>query len=108
MVYSHNQQLERTENGLFPQRCAEYHPAPSGDCGRGSPFARSAGLDRNPLVTINPRLDGLGEYTFTQLNMLLAPIAPRANQTPVVMSVGDPLHATPAFLAETVARHADV
>ena len=59
-------------------------------------------------MTINPRLDGLGDYTFTQLNTLLAPIAPRANQAPVVMSIGDPLHAPPAFLAETVARHADV
>ncbi len=47
-------------------------------------------------MTINPRLDGLGEYTFAQLNALLAPVAPRANAVPVVMSVGDPLHAPPA------------
>jgi len=57
---------------------------------------------------INPRLDGLGEYTFTQLNTLLAPIAPRANQTPLAMSAGDPLHAPPALLAETIAQHANV
>jgi N-succinyldiaminopimelate aminotransferase len=68
------------------------------------------GTDFNGVtpVTINPRLDGLGGYTFAELNTLLAPVAPRANETPVVMSVGDPLHAPPAFLAETVARHADV
>jgi N-succinyldiaminopimelate aminotransferase len=67
-----------------------------------------AALDRTTKVTINPRLDGLGEYTFTQLNDLLAQVAPRANAAPVVMSVGDPLHQPPAFLAETIARHADV
>src|SRR5207302_2391357 len=33
-------------------------------------------------------------------------LAPRANATPVVRSVGDPLHDPPGFLAETVARHA--
>ncbi len=57
-------------------------------------------------MTINPRLDGLGEYTFTQLNQLLAPIAPRANETPVVMSIGDPLHEPPALLHETVMQNA--
>ena len=59
-------------------------------------------------MTINPRLDGLGEYTFTQLNDLLTPVQPLANAAPVIMSVGDPLHQPPAFLAETIARHADV
>jgi aspartate/methionine/tyrosine aminotransferase len=57
-------------------------------------------------LTINPRLGGLGEYTFTQLNNLLAPIAPKANEIPVVMSVGDPLHEPPAFIAEVVAQNA--
>jgi aspartate/methionine/tyrosine aminotransferase len=57
-------------------------------------------------LTINPRLDGLGEYTFTQLNNLLAPVAPRANEVPVVMSVGDPLHDPPAFVAQVVADNA--
>jgi aspartate/methionine/tyrosine aminotransferase len=57
-------------------------------------------------LTINPRLDGLGEYTFSQLNKLLAPVAPRANETPVVMSVGDPLHQPPGFVAEIIAEHA--
>jgi len=55
-------------------------------------------------LTINPRLDGLGEYTFAQLNELLAPVAPRANETPVIMSVGDPMHEPPAFLNEAIAR----
>jgi len=57
-------------------------------------------------VTINPRLDGLGDYTFAQLNQLLAGVTPRANETPVVMSVGDPLHDPPAILHEAVARNA--
>jgi N-succinyldiaminopimelate aminotransferase len=57
-------------------------------------------------VTINPRLDALGEPTFSQLNQLLAPIAPRANETPIVMSVGDPMHEPPAIIAETIAAQA--
>jgi hypothetical protein len=31
-------------------------------------------------LTINLRLDGLGEYTFAPLSQRLAPIAPRANE----------------------------
>jgi N-succinyldiaminopimelate aminotransferase len=57
-------------------------------------------------LTANHRLDDLGDYAFTQLNDLLAPIAPRANEAPLVMSVGDPLHDPPPILAETVAAHA--
>jgi N-succinyldiaminopimelate aminotransferase len=57
-------------------------------------------------VTINPRLDALGEPTFSQLTRLLAPLAPRANETPIVMSVGDPMHEPPPMIAEIVAAQA--
>ena len=54
----------------------------------------------------NPRLDRLGDYAFTKLNMLLAPLSPKANTTPIVMSVGDPLHQPPRFVAEVIAENA--
>jgi aspartate/methionine/tyrosine aminotransferase len=57
-------------------------------------------------VTINPRLDALGEPTFSQLAHLLAPVAPRVNETPIVMSVGDPMHEPPPMIAEIVAAQA--
>jgi aspartate/methionine/tyrosine aminotransferase len=57
-------------------------------------------------VTINPRLDALGEPTFSQLAQLLAPLTPRANETPIVMSVGDPMHEPPPMIAEIVAAQA--
>jgi len=59
-------------------------------------------------VQHNPRLDRLGDYAFTKLNTLLAPLSPKANTTPIVMSVGDPLHQPPAFVAEVIAEHAQL
>ncbi len=56
----------------------------------------------------NPRLDRLGDYAFTRLNTLLAPLSPKANTTPIVMSVGDPLHQPPPFVAEVIARNAQL
>ncbi|HXA72359.1 MAG TPA: aspartate aminotransferase, partial [Stellaceae bacterium] len=56
----------------------------------------------------NPRLDRLGDYAFTKLNMLLAPLSPKANTTPIVMSVGDPLHQPPGFVAEVIAENAQL
>jgi N-succinyldiaminopimelate aminotransferase len=63
-------------------------------------------LCQDALVTINPRLDALGDPTFTQLAHLLAPVAPRANETPIVMSVGDPMHEPPPMIAEIIAAQA--
>lgn len=56
----------------------------------------------------NPRLDRLGDYAFTKLNLLLAPLSPKANTTPIVMSVGDPLHQPPGFVAEVIAKNAQL
>jgi succinyldiaminopimelate transaminase len=55
---------------------------------------------------LNTRLDRLGDYPFARLARLLAEIAPRANATPVAMSVGEPQHEPPAFVAETIAANA--
>ncbi|GGF51168.1 aminotransferase [Aliidongia dinghuensis] len=57
---------------------------------------------------INERLDRLGENPFVRLNALLAPITPRANERPVLLSVGEPQHAPPPFLAEVIAAHGDL
>jgi aspartate/methionine/tyrosine aminotransferase len=54
------------------------------------------------------RLHRLDDYPFAQLNSLLAPIAPRVNEQPIVMSVGEPQHQPPPLLAATVARHTDL
>ena len=55
---------------------------------------------------LNTRLDHLGEYPFARLASLLADVNPRANATPVVMSVGEPQHQPPPLVAETVAANA--
>ena len=55
----------------------------------------------------NARLDELNDYPFQRLADLLAPISPRANVPPIVMSVGDPRHQPPAFAAEIIARASD-
>ena len=51
-------------------------------------------------MLINERLDRLGENPFTRLNALLAPITPRANQRPVLLSVGEPQLPAPALIAD--------
>ena len=54
----------------------------------------------------NPRLDRLGDYAFTKLAELMAPLQPKANTTPILMSVGDPMHAQPPLVAEVIAANA--
>ncbi|HEX6977927.1 MAG TPA: aminotransferase class I/II-fold pyridoxal phosphate-dependent enzyme [Alphaproteobacteria bacterium] len=55
---------------------------------------------------LNSRLDLLNDYPFQRLNELLAGVAPRANIPPLVMSVGEPQHQPPAFVAEIIDRGA--
>lgn len=57
---------------------------------------------------LNKRLELLSDYAFTKLNNLLEPIQPRANLPPVIMSVGDPLHAPPDFVHEIITRRGDL
>lgn len=54
------------------------------------------------------RFMNLPEYAFPRLRALLDPVAPGpsgSNQEPVAMSIGEPKHPQPAFLAEALARH---
>ncbi len=55
---------------------------------------------------INHRLDQLGDYAFRRLELLLADITPATNEPMLKMSLGEPQHAPPALLAETLARNA--
>ncbi|MGE0717289.1 MAG: aminotransferase class I/II-fold pyridoxal phosphate-dependent enzyme [Alphaproteobacteria bacterium] len=55
---------------------------------------------------LNERLETLGGYPFRRLADLLAGIKPVANETPLMMSAGDPQFAPPPVLAESVARNA--
>lgn len=52
---------------------------------------------------LNPRLDRLMTYPFERLRALLADVEPPVGVTPIVMSLGEPRHAPPAFVAETLA-----
>ena len=57
---------------------------------------------------LNPRFESLEEYPFTRLNRLLAGVTPRANEPPIPMSVGEPQHDPPAFLARVIAENAQL
>lgn len=56
---------------------------------------------------LNPRLDDLPGYPFARLRDLLGDVTPAANIAPLVMSIGEPQHAPPAFVAEILAKSAD-
>jgi aspartate/methionine/tyrosine aminotransferase len=56
-------------------------------------------------VALNPRYETLEEYPFARLNSLLSEVAPRANE-PIVMSVGEPQHEPPSFVAKAIADNA--
>jgi N-succinyldiaminopimelate aminotransferase len=56
---------------------------------------------------MNPRLDRLQPYPFEKLGALLADAAPPAGLAPIRLSIGEPKHPTPDFIAETLAEHLD-
>lgn len=58
----------------------------------------------SPLV--NDRLYRLTDYPFARLANLLSDLKPGTNQDPLVMSLGEPQHAPPALLDETLRTHA--
>jgi N-succinyldiaminopimelate aminotransferase len=57
-------------------------------------------------VGINERLEGLGDNPFTRLNALLKDVVPRTNARPLILSVGEPQHAPPAWVADIIAQRA--
>jgi N-succinyldiaminopimelate aminotransferase len=55
---------------------------------------------------INERLNRLSDYPFTRLAALLGDAGPQVNRPPLVMSVGEPQHAPPALLEQTLRENA--
>jgi N-succinyldiaminopimelate aminotransferase len=51
---------------------------------------------------VNPRLDLLHPYPFERLARLTAGIRPAADYAPIALSIGEPRHAPPPFIAETL------
>lgn len=54
-------------------------------------------------MPLNDRLDAVGDYSFDRLRALLGDLNPPDGITPIPLSLGEPQHAPPAFLANTVA-----
>jgi N-succinyldiaminopimelate aminotransferase len=57
-------------------------------------------------MPLNDRLDAVGDYSFDRLRALLGGLEPPDGVIPIALSLGEPQHAPPAFLAETIAREA--
>ena len=53
---------------------------------------------------MNPRLDLLQPYPFERLRALLAGAMPPASLRPIPLSIGEPRHTPPAFVAEALVR----
>jgi N-succinyldiaminopimelate aminotransferase len=53
---------------------------------------------------LNPRLNLLQPYPFERLRTLLAGAVPPASLRPIPLSIGEPRHAPPAFVAEALVR----
>lgn len=54
----------------------------------------------------NPRLDRLAAFPFRRLAAMLRGLEPPPSVEPIDLSIGEPKHAPPSLLAETVAAHA--
>lgn len=54
----------------------------------------------------NPRIDELADYPFDRLRALLGDATPPAGLAPLVLSIGEPQHAQPKLLTETLAANA--
>jgi N-succinyldiaminopimelate aminotransferase len=68
----------------------------------------AAGLQKlKPKLLMNPRLERLHAYPFERLARLKAGVTPPAELTHIAMSIGEPQHAPPAFVLETLRRHLD-
>jgi N-succinyldiaminopimelate aminotransferase len=56
---------------------------------------------------MNPRLDRLHAYPFERLARLKAGVTPPAELAHIAMSIGEPQHAPPSFVLETLRRNLD-
>jgi len=53
--------------------------------------------------SVNPNLDRLHPYPFEKLRALFGEIVPPPDMAPIRLSIGEPRHATPAFIMQAVA-----
>src|SRR3954466_9169427 len=56
------------------------------------------------LPVVNPRLQDLQPYPFERLRTLLADVV-TPGLSPIRLSVGEPQHPTPPFIAEALRQH---
>jgi N-succinyldiaminopimelate aminotransferase len=54
---------------------------------------------------MNPHLDKLQPYPFEKLVKLKHGVQPPAHPTPIALSIGEPKHPTPRFIADTLIEH---
>src|SRR5690554_258045 len=58
-------------------------------------------------IAVNPNLDRLHPYPFEKLRELLEGAKPPAGLAPIRLSIGEPRHATPAFIKQALADNLD-
>lgn len=56
---------------------------------------------------MNTALDNLQPYPFEKLRALLGGARPPATLKPIALSIGEPKHRSPSFVAETLAENLD-
>lgn len=56
---------------------------------------------------MNPALTRLQPYPFEKLRALLAGIQPAADKSPIALSIGEPKHPAPVFVAQALIQHLD-
>ena len=56
---------------------------------------------------MNPYLQRLEPYPFTKLRQLFHDLTPAADRKPVSLGIGEPQHASPPFVLETIANNLD-
>jgi len=54
-------------------------------------------------IKVNPNLDRLQTYPFAKLRALFEGVEPPAGVKPIRLSIGEPQHATPGFIRQTLA-----
>ena len=57
------------------------------------------------LLSMNPLLSKLQPYPFERLNRLKEGVQPPQGLSPISLSIGEPKHPTPEFIAEELKRH---
>ncbi len=58
-------------------------------------------------IKVNPNLDRLQPYPFEKLRALFHGVTPPANRRPIRLSIGEPQHATPPFIRQTLIENLD-